>query len=86
MYYTLFIDHSFTAYMRQGVNGGFKFNAQSLAGQMFGPDGKTKVEPCHFTATPCDPADGNAPVRVGVLGKPDIVPLGALLEAAGLSV
>ena len=85
MYYTLFIDHSFTAYMRQGVNGGFKFNAQSLSGQMIGTDG-SRVEPCHFTATPCNPGDPNAPVRVGVVGKPDIVPLGALLEAAGLTV
>jgi hypothetical protein len=86
MYYTLFIDHSFTAYMRQGVTGGFKFNAQSLSGRMVGTDGKTEVDPCQFTATPCDSADGNAGVRVGVPGKPDIVPLGALLEAAGLTV
>jgi hypothetical protein len=34
MYYTLLIDHSFTATMRQSVNGGYKFNAQSLSGQV----------------------------------------------------
>ena len=83
MYYTLFIDHSFTASMRQGVNGGFKFNAQSLTGQMVDTSG-AKVEPCQFTATPCNPSDASAQVRVGVQGKPDIVPLGALLAAAGV--
>jgi hypothetical protein len=81
MYYTLLIDHSFTASMRQGVNAGYKFNAQSLNGNMIDINGRP-VDPCLFTATPCDP--GNAPVRVGVAGKPDIVPLGALLAAAGV--
>ena len=67
--------------MRQGVNAGYKFNAQSLNGNMIDINGRP-VDPCLFTATPCDP--GNAPVRVGVAGKPDIVPLGALLAAAGV--
>jgi hypothetical protein len=84
MYYTLFIDHSFTAAMRQGVNGGFKYNAQSLAGRLVDAKG-SRVEPCQFVAQPCDPAAPNAPVRVGVMGKPDIVPLGALLAAAGVN-
>ena len=83
MYYTLFIDHSFTAAMRQGVNGGFKFNAQSLSGHLVDAQG-SKIEPCQFVSQPCDPADPKAPVRVGAMGKTDIVPLGALLAAAGV--
>ncbi len=83
MYYTLFIDHSFTATMRQGVNAGFKFNAQSLSGRLLDAQG-AKVDPCQFYFKPCDSADASAPVRVGAMGKPDIVPLGALLAAAGI--
>jgi hypothetical protein len=96
MFYTLFIDHSFTASMRQGVNGGFKvgssialcpqlrpihspllqFNAQSLSGSLRSLSGDV-VQPCLFSGpTPCDPQDAGAPVRVGVAGKPDIIPLG----------
>jgi hypothetical protein len=44
-----------------------------------------EVQPCHFTAAPCDPSDSKAPVQVGKPGKPDIVPLGALLAAAGVN-
>ena len=84
MYYTLFIDHSFTASMRKGVNNGFKFNAQSLSGRLVDSQG-SKIEPCQYTSHPCDPADPKAPVRVGAMGKPDIVPLGALLAAAGVN-
>ena len=72
----MYIDHAFSSTVGIAASG------TTMSGQLLDRNGKA-VDPCNAykqRGVICPPA-----VKIGVANTPDIVPLAALLEAAGIS-